>query len=400
MSKTISSLQQFAMLGIAFFLPFHMTFVYPFFLIVIMCEIFNRDFFLRQVTMFSSPLVLVFIFFFFVNLVGLTWSSDMVHGTENVKRYVPFLLFGFLWLAAKYENQDKYIICFISGVTFCSILAHYNLLQQSYPNFLAEGIVSGKRNGEETSPFLSHLNYAPIIALAIYFVSFGLFRTTSNIKEFAIRTSILLLLLSNLLFSTGRAGFLMLIVLFSALIFQTSRNIRTSIIKLLIIVPLSTLAAYNISDTVKNRVDGGLNDIQTFTENPNTSVGLRMVFAIHSFDIFLKNPVFGVGTGDLKNEYEKIKRTVYEKTITPNNPHNQYLMIASTLGLLGLLAMFLIFFTAFKFCDSRGKAMILGFIAICFVESYLWRANTSLTFIFFISVLSQRRSFLFSSTIK
>ena len=398
MSKTISSLQQFAMLGIAFFLPFHMTFVYPFFLIVILCEIFNRDFFLRQVTMFSSPLVLVFIFFFFVNLVGLTWSSDMLNGTENVKRYVPFLLFGFLWLAAKYENQDKYIICFISGVTFCSILAHYNLLQQSYPDFLAEGIISGKRNGAETSPFLSHLNYAPIIALAIYFVSFALLKTTSNIKEFVILASILLLLLSNLLFSTGRAGFLMLIILISALIFQTSRNIRISIIKLLIIVPLSILAAYYISDTVKNRVDGGLNDIQTL-QRIQILRGTEW-FLQFTLDIFLENPIFGVGTGDLTNEYEKIKRTEYEETITPNNPHNQYLMIASTLGLLGLFAMFLMFLTAFKLCDSRGKALILGFIAICFVESYLWRANTSLTFIFFISVLSQRRSFLFSSTIK
>jgi len=75
-------------------------------------------------------------------------------------------------------------------------------------------------------------------------------------------------------------------------------------------------------------------------------------------------------------------------------------MVASSLGLVGLLSLFLMFLLSFRHSDSRGKAIVFGYLVVCLVESYLWRANTSFVFIYFISVFSQRQSFLFSSTIK
>lgn len=400
MSKSMSSIQQLSMIAIAFFLPFHMTFVYPFFFIVIFCEIFNRDFFQRQKTMLSSPLVLCFILFFLLHLFGLFWTEDRSEGIDTINRYLPFLLFGFLWLAAKYENRDLYMFSFVFGLCLCSLLAHYNLLQKIYPDYLIEGITSGKRGGEETSPFLSHLTYAPILAIGIYFITWSILKAKLSIKKFGIYFGGFLFLLSNLLFSTGRAGFLMLIILISSAIISSSRNIQIGFIKLVLIVPVCISLAYFSSDNVKNRVDAGFNDIQTFSDNPNSSIGLRAVFAIHSFDLFLENPLFGVGTGSLRSEYEKIVRPEFSGLVVPNNPHNQYLMVASSLGLVGLISLFLIFLLSFHYSDSRGKAIVFGFLTICLVESYLWRANTSFAFIYFISVFSQRQSFLFSSTIK
>ena len=400
MSKSMSSIQQLSMIAIAFFLPFHMTFIYPFFSIVIFCEVFNKDFIKRQKTMLSSPLVLCFILYFFLHLLGLLWTSDLEEGLDTINRNVPFLLFGFLWLAAKYEKRNLYMFAFVTGLSICSLLAHYNLLQQIYPSYLIEGIVSGKRGGEETSPFLSHLTFAPILAVGIYFIVWSFLSAGKNIKHLIIKFGALLLLFSNLVFSTGRAGFLMLIVLACSAIINSSKNIRVGFFKLIFIIPLCVLSIYFISENVKNRVDAGFNDVQTFSQNPNSSIGLRMVFAIQSFDLFLQNPFFGTGTGGLRSQYEKVVRPEFENLVTPNNPHNQYLMISSNLGVIGLAALLLLFFLSFKYSDSRGKAIVLGYIVICFVESYLWRANTSFLFVYFISVFSQRQSFLFSSTIK
>ncbi len=400
MSRVVHSIQQLSMIGIAFFLPFHMTFVYPFFLSVILSEIFSKNFIQRQKTMLSSPLVLSFVLFFFIHLIGLIWTTNLQEGLANVNRAIPFLLFGYLWLAAKYEKRDQYMVAFILGLVSCSLLAHYNLLHSNYPDYLIEGIVSGKRNGAETSPFLSHLNYAPILSLGIYFLLWSLLKNISNIKELIIKSLLTILLFSNLIFSTGRAGFLMLIALIIALVVEHSRNLRIATLKLLVLIPLGIISVYFLSDSVKNRVDEGIKDVQTFSENPNSSVGLRYVFAIHSFDLFKENPVFGVGTGDLKDEYKNIIRAGYENLVVPNNPHNQFLMTGSTLGLFGLIILFLMFFLSFKFSDSRGKALVVGFLSICLVESYLWRSNTSMVFIYFISIYSQRESFLFSSTKK
>ena len=400
MSKSMSSIQQLSMIAIAFFLPFHMTFVYPFFFIVILCEIFNKDFIQRLKTMFSSPLVLCFILFFVIHVFGLLWTYDKIEGINTINRYIPFVLFGFLWLAAKYENRDTYMLSFIFGLCLCSLLAHYNLLQKIYPDYLVEGITSGKRNGDETSPFLSHLTYAPILAIGIYFLAWSILKRAMDIKKLGIYLAGFLFLLSNLIFSTGRAGFLMLIVLICSAIISSSKNIRMGVIKVICIIPLGVFSAYYLSDNVKNRVDAGLNDIQTFSENPNSSVGLRVVFAIHSFDLFLENPLFGVGTGGLRSQYETVVRPQFSNLIIPNNPHNQYLMVASSLGMVGLISLFLMFLLSFRHSDSRGKAIVFGYLAICLVESYLWRANTSFVFIYFVSVFSQRQSFLFSSTIK
>ena len=85
----------------------------------------------------------------FLHLFGLLWTTDLDGGLDTINRYLPFMLFGFLWLAAKYENRDLYMYSFVFGLFFCSLLAHYNLLQQIYPDNLIEGVVSGKRNGEE-----------------------------------------------------------------------------------------------------------------------------------------------------------------------------------------------------------------------------------------------------------
>jgi len=183
MSKSMSSIQQLSMIAIAFFLPFHMTFIYPFFFIVIFCEVFNKDFIKRQKTMLSSPLVLCFVLYFFLHLLGLLWTSDLEEGLDTINRNVPFLLFGFLWLAAKYENRNLYMFAFVTGLSICSLLAHYNLLQQIYPSYLIEGIISGKRGGEETSPFLSHLTFAPILAVGIYFIVWSFLSAGKNIKH-------------------------------------------------------------------------------------------------------------------------------------------------------------------------------------------------------------------------
>ena len=39
----------------------------------------------------------------------------------------------------------------------------------------------------------------------------------------------------------------------------------------------------------------------------------------------------------------------------------------------------------------------LTYLVICFFESYLWRSNTSIAFLYFMAIFCQRQSFLFSS---
>ncbi len=396
MAHPVDSLQQFGLKAIAFFLPFTMTFVYPFCILVILCQFIKKNFFLRIKVAFFSPLVFFFTIFFIFHIVGLAWTDDLNNGIENIGRIIPYLFFGFFWLAAKYENQESYIFSFIAGTVFCSLLAHYNYFQLQYPDFLIEGITTGKRNGLETAPFLSHIMYSPILALSIYLIIRSLIINKSSIKIYSFKFLCLLLLLSNLSFSTGRSGFLLLIVLFICLLVETSKSYKFAFFKIIILIPSIVFLAYQIPD-IKSRVDAGINDIYTFSEQPKSSLGLRYVFSFHALEMYKENPLIGVGTGDFTDEYKNFVKKEYADLPTTNNPHNQYLMILSTLGTIGFIIMLLMFCFSYKYGDKRAKSILIGYLAICFFESYLWRSNTSMAFLYFMVIFCQRQSFLFSS---
>ena len=396
MAHPVDALQQFGLKAMAFFLPFNMTFVYPFCILVIACQFIKKDFFFRFKVSLISPLVISFTLFFFIHIFGLGWTEDLNNGIETIGRVIPYLFFSFFWLAAKYENQDSYMFSFIAGTVFCSLLAHYNYFQIQYPHILFEGIISGKRDGLETSPFLSHIMYSPILALSIYLLLRSLIINKSSINIYFFKFFCLLLLFSNLSFSTGRSGFLLLIFLFACLLFETSRNYKLALLKIITLIPIVIFLAYQIP-VIKNRVDAGINDINTFSVQPKSSLGLRYVFSSHAFEMFKENPLVGVGTGDFTKEYKNYVKEEYSDLPTTNNPHNQYLMILSTLGIVGFITMILMFGTSYKYGDKRAKSILIGYLAICFFESYLWRSNTTMAFLYFMAIFCQRQSFLFSS---
>ena len=151
---------------------------------------------------------------------------------------------------------------------------------------------------------------------------------------------------------------------------------------------LSLLAAYQTSDYFAQRVDAIGTDLQSFEQNPNTSVGQRMVYWATSWAVFTEHPLIGVGSGDFQAEYTRAKPEKWAMTPDSYNPHNQYLMTGVTTGLLGLAALAAIFAFAARGGDARSRTVLAGFAVVCLFESYLWRSNTALAFAVLVAVLT------------
>ena len=79
-----------------------------------------------------------------------------------------------------------------------------------------------------------------------------------------------------------------------------------------------------------------------------SSVGQRINYAINSWDIYKKNLLIGVGTGDFPNEYWKINKVNTPSLPAVTNPHNMYTLILCQLGLIGLISMLSILFLQVK----------------------------------------------------
>ena len=163
----------------------------------------------------------------------------------------------------------------------------------------------------------------------------------------------------------------------------------------IIVIPSIVFIAYNSSILFKNRVHLAYDQVVNYEDNKNTSVGLRLTFALNSWKIIKENPLIGVGTGDFKNEYEKVN-TINTPQLQPaTNPHNMYTLELVQFGILGLLSLFFIAFNQVKFSlqskdplvHKLGITLPLLFGVIMFSDSYLLGHYTTLLFILFSAIL-------------
>lgn len=110
---------------------------------------------------------------------------------------------------------------------------------------------------------------------------------------------------------------------------------------------------------------------------PDSSVGLRLDFYRYGASLFAERPLFGHGTGSFPLAYERAAAT--DGAVASTNAHNEYLMIAMQIGLLGLIAfvglLAAIGREGLRQADAVERTMALGFVlafaAGCLVNSLL-----------------------------
>ena len=72
-----------------------------------------------------------------------------------------------------------------------------------------------------------------------------------------------------------------------ALVFERIRARRAALLLCALLFPLILFAAYNTQSYLAERIDQAVNDVRIFEENPNTSLGLRVVYWVTSFFVIL-----------------------------------------------------------------------------------------------------------------
>jgi O-antigen ligase len=163
------------------------------------------------------------------------------------------------------------------------------------------------------------------------------------------------------------------------------------------------MIAYQASPVFHGRVDRGVSEVRQFQNNPNTSVGLRLLFWQNSWEIITNNLWIGVGTGDFPTAYATINRKNSPRFVATDNPHNQFILAGCQLGLLGITSLMAIFIiqiiqgklrTLSPYGDGWQRVRLafpVFFLTIMLTESYLIIASTGFLFslfsaVFYISV--------------
>ncbi|MFZ5456395.1 MAG: O-antigen ligase family protein [Pseudomonadota bacterium] len=380
--------QIYLLMAVCFVLPMRVSYVYLLSALLLLAVLFSGGFHDRLRGMIRSRSCRLAVAYFGVVLLAMLWTENHNEGWHFVGRHLPFLLFALYWTVAEVSSRERCLNAFVAGLVTCALLAHYNWLQHYYFPDWPRGIRVFK-SAEDTAPFVDRIMYAPILALGSY-IALERLLSKRALPAIAGWSVLVVLLMSNLAFSGGRAGMVAFAAMFVVMIFQRFSSWPRALAVSTLAVMFSFSALHTSSGYFRERADEALNDLRTFKTNHHSSVGERLIYWTTSAQVFSEHPLIGVGSGDFKAEYVKARATRWADTPDSYNPHNQFLMTGVTTGLLGLGVLIAFLVSIARASDDRRTVVLMcGFLVACLFESYLWRSNTSLTFMVLMALLAR-----------
>ena len=373
---------------LAFALPLSTSAVSGTAILILLLWLLEGRFIEKGREIFSHPVAVAVLAFLALLCLGLLWSDDLAEGLDVVRKHWKIALLPVLLTAIRFEYRSWYLYAFLAGMTVAMVitfLARFGLVQYAdvSPTHL--------------TPKTFHVVYNPLLAFAIYLVFHETIWGAARRKP-ALRYLLLPLaglMIVNMFITEGRTGQAVFLVLMALLLLQVFADNRIrAILAILLLLPAICITGYLSSPTFRQRVDIARQEIENFQKNPDTSVGMRLLFFRNSLEIIRQYPWGGVGTGDFQSAYAEVNRKRSPASIATDNPHNQYVLVAAMLGLPGLLALLLVFVIMFLQArlvpDEYQRlrfALPLFFLVIMLAESYLRVHETGFLFAVFGAVL-------------
>lgn len=363
----------------------------------------------------ALPLLVLPAAFYLIHLAGLMLSENMASSRFDLQVKMSFIIFPFIFIMSNKLYKENYLLIlktFIVSVVLASVLCliHALFISVTYDNgqwtFNADVINDGHSTWEliklggsnfmytRLSDFMHPGYFSYYIVFAIALLLFVFLEKTHHLKT---RTLIILLIAYLILFNFllfSRIGLVNISLVFlSYFIFKAiTGKVKTYRFMHFVII-IFTLTFIIVAFTTNNRIKKALSEIKNFdiekisVSNPESD---RLPIWYVSSRIIKDNWLWGVGNGDVKDElkswYQKLKlNDAYSNSL---NAHNQFLETFAGTGILGFIALLLIFFISFYKSLVSQNTILTIFIVIsaifCSIESIFNRQNGTVFFVFFL----------------
>jgi len=337
----------------------------------------------------TNPVAMAVLLYLVLYGVGLLWTEELASGLDIIKKYWKLLLLPVFLTAVRWDLRRVYAGSFLAGmtvaVTMTSIAWFGRLFHYADDTMRFFTWVSHSRN----------IAYNPMLAIAIYLLWHELaWGKVRDVWRWFL-AGLVSLMMVNMFITEGRSGQLVFFVLLGLFIVQVfKKNILRAVLLMAVVLPLIFALGYQFSPVFHERVEKIYPEIVQFQNNPNTSVGLRLLFWQNSWEIIKENPWLGAGTGDFQSAYAEVNKRQSPQITATDNPHNQYILVLCQLGIVGLMALAAIFVAQIRqaFVQRDGwervrLAFPLFFLTIMLAESYLIVSGTGFLFSVFSAVL-------------
>lgn len=269
----------------------------------------------------SEPVILL------SGLIFILWLLGMAHGHvpwsdrfAMLGKYIKYLLLLLLFpLFNRAAVRQASLATFIISLAVLMLLCYYKLFGIFY---------DGPRYGE-TAMFHSYIETNFLMSLFAYV----LLQMAVIWKPLRFWFLLLLVpvLIYILLINPSRTGYIVFLSLLALFYWQHKRwrGLIYAFVIGAMLIAIGTVCSHEFRD----RWHQANHELHEFKSgDADTSVGLRLYFAKAALSMVRHHPFFGVGTGAFKHEFG-----LRSEVIQSDNAHNEYLMVASQLGLVGLL---------------------------------------------------------------
>lgn len=386
LQRQIGRLNFWLLVLLAFFLPLSTSVSSITALLFVAGWLIEGDFRRKYEEIITNPMSRVVLVYILLLLLGLLWNRDLAASASGIQKQWKMLLMPLFLTVVRPEQRWPVLWAFVAGMGVMMLSTYLAWL-----GWLQYADVSQERLTKKSY----HVVYNPMLAFSIYLLGHQFLwgRLRPWVRLLVLVLAVLMLV--NMFMTDGRTGQLALFVLLGLLFFQSLQSRPgKALCAFLLTPPLIFFASYHLSPTFKGRVDLACEEIRIYKHNPRTSVGQRLFFWEHSWQIFKESPVLGVGTGGFEPAYAKRNEKFSPHMPITDNPHNQYILASVQLGLLGLLSLLALFATqlglAWRSSDGWGRLRLgfpVFFLVVMWTESYLLIHETGMLFSLFCALL-------------
>ena len=348
----------------------------------------------------KNPTAIAFVLIYLLHLLSIFYTENYSEGWNDLRLKISFLLLPFFMMTVQfiYNEQRMFILKLFAVLMMLMALTDLT-------NAFLEYFVSGN---QETFYYI-HLPY--VLASKVHYVawyySFAIFISIYHlISSHSNRTLWflgLLILLFSLILLSSRAFILAFIVVFILSFFKWFKTAKTSRFMLAKILSFAALFIFTLLliPSTNLRLNDTVVELQKmFGYDTPKQTNPRVFIWRYGADLIAKNPIFGFGVGDAKEELSVALESCDamfwngERNIPIQNKnynfHNQFMQTWAEVGIFGFLI--LLFIMIYPFLLKNSHPLFLIFIGLtfigCLTESMFERQAGVVLFAFMYPLLS------------
>ena len=348
----------------------------------------------------KNPAAIAFVLLYLLHLLSIFYTENSSEGWNDLRLKISFLLLPFFMLTVQFIYKEQRLVIIKLFAVLMMLMALTDLTHA----FL-EYLVSGN---QETFYYI-HLPYllASKVHYVAWYYSFAIFVSIDHLMSSNSNRALwflgLLILLFSLILLSSRAFILAFIVVFILSFLKWFKTVKASSLmwaKILSIAALFIFFLVFLPSTNLRLNDTFVELQKMFGYDTPKQTNPRVFIWSYGADVVAKNPIFGLGVGDAKEELSLALEScdamfwdgeqnvpIQKKNY---NFHNQFMQTWAEVGIFGFLLLLFIMIHPFMLKNSHPLFLIfigLTFIG-CLTESMFERQAGVVLFAFMYPLLS------------